>query len=71
MNETTFTKQEKYESKSGIKISKLKQETIDSIMSKLGPYKELTIEECQKMTAKKLGKNGLTSALMEMRNEER
>lgn len=59
------------EPKREIKFSRLSQEDIDSVISQLGPYDEMTIEECQAMTAKMLGKNGLSSAIIEMRREGR
>ncbi len=59
------------ENKKSLKTYTLSQESIDQIISKLGPYKKMTLQECQEMAAKKLGEEGLSSAIIEERNEGR
>ncbi len=55
---------------SGLKFYRLTQEDIDTIMSGLGPYREMTVQEAKECMNKALDGRSLSDLLIEMRSGE-
>ena len=51
-----------------IKFSKLKLEDIRFAISQLGPYKKMTVEECQKLSIEKLNGRSVSDIVREERD---
>ena len=71
MNNKKMSGVKEDEIKRDVKFSVLREDDIEYIAAQIGPYKELTVSECQEMTAKLAGGSNASDTLQKLRDESR